>query len=1103
VALISIGGTTPSPAWSMLYYGDTTYCITDSSGNQWSIAYGGTNDTATLKNGAQFNNGGCNGYMLIDASGNIWITQTSGSAVGDWWWTTPTGTVWNYNGTTGPSSVPICGNAMPVGGSVPNLLGQSLMFGDTGHVLVATTVGSAYQVYWINATGTIYRPTTLTPNTPVTGGTLAVGDLIEFAPTTTVTAFIWVRISGAWYYLRGADNTLYPWNGGPAPQPTNGPASWAITATPIATASPQLAAGPPYALVAMALNNAVITPLGQSILAIDIAHSLAVTGGGGTNIVMPGVGGQVWIGGYAVAGPKLTNSGDIVEAAPTTTISSNIWAQIAGVWYYWRGADNTFYQWNTGPAPQPTNGPQWALTAVPLTVGSPSIGAVTSSPGITNPTIWITSVGSPTTAAPQGTTLPFTDLTHCIFDSSHKSIAFNATAYCIINGGNSPYGGSVAGGAFYEIDYTGAVWVWSGSGGQWYNGPTAGLSWQTQPHGPTLALTAAPLTVGSPQFAPPAFNEIDVLAATPLTVGSPALGMPPLVQQQVLVATAITTVSPGIDAPPLGQKDVLSAIAITTASPGIGSPLLIQAQVFGGVGVTPASPTFGASPLLQVQVLSPTPLAVGSPAFGSAPLGQIDNLTAVPLAVSAIAWGSPSAVIIVAQAAVSLTVGSPALGAPVLQEITAFTAVGVTPASPSIGAPTGGYAVATGGLSVASPIVQSGTLAQVQVLAAAPLTVASPAIGIGQTAGVIGVHAYDLVVASPWIDVPALGQIGALAAVPLILGSPALGAPAFGAIASPGAVDLAVGSPIIPALTFTEVISLGTAGLVPAGPAIGAPTGGYVAYPTSLATSSPGLGAPTLRQIVALAAVSSAVASPVIPAVAIGVTGAMTAVGLAVASPQLDAPFIAVTGALAALPLTVGAPAIGAPSLGATVGLTATSITVSSPVVPPVALTVVVALGPAPALVVGSPTLGVAALSEVQRLVASALVVGSPAIGAAVLAGTQVIVPRDFVVGSPALDAPTMSRAEMPPALDINVGSPVMVMPTLTRFIQVILSSSITGQIEATPPVHGSLPLVQVFGGITGVGITAVVGPPKPLIGKMPTVPAVPGSADIERVPIS
>jgi hypothetical protein len=1077
----------PSPTGAYLYNSDQTHFLYDYQGNRWWC----TSDAKTIANGNWAAGGGAYS-VLIDWQGHTWVNNHSYSNPPSNWY------YWNYssnawvNQPTGPIS--------QIGSYIQTGDQYSALVDANGDVWTANRLVSG-NTYYIDKNGS-----------NAGGGTFT--GYLEYANSPLGGQTIWAGSGTNWFY----------WNG----------SAWVSTSPPnitfpsaigLTVGSPGIVdPSGPKAFAATEVNNQVLSILGSYVAFGDTQHCL-------THWSVPGnqywidASGKFWLNGWSTSGVTFA-AGDVIQCAPTgNSIGSYIWARVSGTWYYLYGSAYTFYPWNAGPNPQATNGPApWALTAVPLTTASPSIGAVTSSP-VTNPTVWITIAGSPTTAAPQGTVLGEPDQTHCIFDASHKSYAWSTGLTIIVSGSTSPYGGNVLNSSgFYEIDYLGAIWAWTGNGGQWYTGPTSGSAWTAQhTQGPTLALTP-----------------------TPLTVGSPALG-----------------------ASPLAQHQFFAPFPITASSPGIGSPPLIQAQMLGGVGVTPASPALGNPPLAQRQVLVAVALAVASPQLDAPPLGQKDVLSPAALTVSSPALGNPSAVIIVAQAAAPLVVGSPALGAPVFEQVIACTAVGVTPASPSIGVPTGGYQLAAGGLSVASPAFGATALAQVQVLAAAPLTVAPPAIGIGQTAGVVGVQAVALVVASPGIGGPPLGQINALATPALAVGSPAFTAPVFAAVAGIGAASLTVGSPAIPVLTFTSIVGLAPAGLVPAGPAIGAPTGGYVAVPTSLAAAPLVLGAPTLGVIVALTAVSSVVASPVIPAVGLGVSGAMaavgltvgspviavptlapvinfvainlaaaspvlgtpipgtamvatgvavsspvlgsrpltqrqvlTAIGLAVASPQLDEPSITVAGVLAAIPLTVGAPAIGVPSLSAPVELTATSITVSSPAVPPATLTVVVALAPALDLTVASPTLDAAAISEVERLVAPALVVGAPVFTAPVLAGTQIIVPYDLVVGSPKFGAPTMSRAELPPALDINVGSPVIPAVALTRLVQVILSSPITGQIEVPPPIHGDLPSVRLAGSLSSAAITAVVGLPKPLVGGMPTIPPVSGVADTEQIPV-
>jgi phage tail P2-like protein len=510
----------------------------------------------------------------------------------------------------------------PVSAVAPTPYTTKLFYGDLTHsfIEIGNPTGTKPGIFWFESSGVLYHDI----GVPPVGLTFHSGDYIEYGPTTTITSYIWGNVGGAWYYYRGVDSTFYPWNVGPTPQPTNGPA--------IPGAADDLLIGSlqiDVALVAQPINGVAPSPLGQWLSTGDTSHSL-VTPSGIWSIDAAGV---VWFNNQAInpSGPYLERY-DVVQYAPTSNgETSNIWVTIAGAWLYFDVATAQFYTPNSGPLPQATNQPQWALTPPSLTVGSPSLAVLFMAP-----------------LSPNGVVLVGQNYTIVAADGTQAGLVGNEV---YVNGADSGF--SVDGGI--EI-VNGLLYAWNASTNSWFIYHVG--VWRAVTPPPARILATSALTVGSPVFDGQAMAQLHPMPVVGITVGSPVFGG---------VFTSATPLGGAIYAPTGGALITGTGTLWTF---GLSPPGDVNNKYVLRNGANP----YG-QPLPGYEIVTDTSGVVWVKAYN----GQwyYDSGTAM------VPWPAPPKM---AMAATGFAVGRPAVGVP-LPVVTWFNVYGFSVGSPQIGVP--------------------------------------------------------------------------------------------------------------------------------------------------------------------------------------------------------------------------------------------------------------------------------------------------------------------------------------------------------------------------------------------------------------------------------
>jgi hypothetical protein len=752
--------------------------------------------------------------------------------------------------------------AAPLGNLVFSVNGMSLYKGDTQHCLMHVTAPGVQ--LWIDASGTVFYYGQPTSGIPALG----TGDFVEISPVAGLGSNFWAHVGTTWYYLYGAAFAWYVWNTGPFPQATNGPVLTFPTATGIIVGSPGIVnPGGPKALLAQPIGNVIgQTPYGQWLLYGDTAHSIL---GGGSNGLQFDASGKVWFGGLPTFGPSFS-AGDLIECAVTgNSIGSLIWARISGVWYYFRGSDQTFYAWNAGPNPQATSAP---VLTFPAATGI----TATASPAFTAPTLKVISnlavpplaVGSPAFTVPV-LAIVITNI------AAPPSLAVSSPAFTMPTGGYN----------FAQFAFA-------------VGSPAIAVPGFIQNY---KFAAAAPLTVGSPAFGSSVWGV--VFAAPPaLAVASPAIGSPALVRVVAVAASSLAIGSPALTAPIGGNN--FSAVELDGISPVFDTPdfnqsaTLVAAFSFSSVLVigkpvayrwapltlAPASPAFSAPFITQTQNLSIpnwtiagpdingtapnmsgataigavglTPNAIAFPAVG---LSQRHGLVAVVPSVAIPALDVPVVGVVVGGAANPLVTGPPSIDVPSLVRVVALpSALNLWDSSPSIGVPSVSMTAAGAPISLAVQPLEFGAPAVTPFdnLAAGSFAPDAPDLEAPDLGVIVRASATGIVLGSPAIGKPLVGSIAAGAPVPLTVAAPTVGTPSLGLLAVP--LDASPGLSVAPPLLGTPAAAgkalLGAPFLSLGRPAIGSPRAGATASGAAadLASGSPVIGAPQIIEVVAL-----------------------------------------------------------------------------------------------------------------------------------------------------------------------------------------------------------------------------------------------------------
>lgn len=120
------------------------------------------------------------------------------------------------------------------------------------------------------------------------------------------------------------------------------------------------------------------------------------------------------------------------------------------------------------------------------------------------------------------------------------------------------------------------------------------------------ALTADPLTIGTPVLGAPVLSTNYALIANGLTIGAPVLGTPVLQLNYGLIADAPVIGAPVLGSPVLTEEINYSLVAnpIVLGAPELGSPVMMTNYALIAQALTIGAPVLGSPALLAGFVLA-------------------------------------------------------------------------------------------------------------------------------------------------------------------------------------------------------------------------------------------------------------------------------------------------------------------------------------------------------------------------------------------------------------------------------------------------------------------------------------------------------------------